>query len=252
MKKLGTLVLLMAASRLEAAPPEFSLKVETPVIHVFDGVPATLNLAVEAPLGANVSLRAEVVQVASGLAAPLAPELKIADAVAFADRTFSIVPASIPLPVVKNKTELRVRFRMETAGREPLFCDAQIFVHPKELPETLKKPPVPLTVFGESPRLRAFLTGQGVPFTDGGDALPSAPRKDVLYLTEIETPPAWPEGMRVVFFSAGLDGLPGVYQRETPPGSVTKVTLPILDNLSTDPLSQEIFARLLASPLPNL
>lgn len=247
MKKFGALVIFLVAGRVGAAPPELALRVggET-TVHVFDDQPAQFELQVEAPLGTSVSVRADVAQVASGIAAPLVSGVKIADPVEFKDRTSTMVPARIAVPEVKRKTELRVRLRVGRAGEEAsLSREARVMVYPRGLPESLKKPAGEIYLFGESARLRAFFSANKIPFTDAGKEMPGEFKKSALYLGETNEaiPPA--PGARVVVFASWVELFPGVYRDRSPAGSVTKVTLPILGDLSDNPRSREIFSRIL-------
>lgn len=247
MKNLGVHFFLLAAGTLNAAPVVPWIKASPASVHVFDDRPASIHLEVKAPIGTGGFIRADVWQVASGIAAPLSADLKIADVLEFNDRTFVIVPASIPLPKVKYRSELRVRFRLALSGNEEMsvFCEARMFVYPKSLPATLKELPARLAVLGDSPSLRAFLNGENIPFTDAGSALPMSAKEEMIYLTENNVSTRWPEGLRVIVFSTESDLAPGIYSRESQAGFIIKVTLPILDDLSTNPLSREIFAGLL-------
>ncbi|RRJ96610.1 hypothetical protein Ga0100231_022670 [Opitutaceae bacterium TAV4] len=101
--------------------------------------------------------------------------------------------------------------------------------------------------------LRAFLAACDIPFEDGHNSLDvDAPSASVLHLGYLpanstrDTFPAFGEGHWLLFAAAIAPELfPGVYSTTTPGGVFTKVTLPLLPRLATDPQAQETMLHLI-------
>ena len=111
-------------------------------------------------------------------------------------------------------------------------------------------------MFGEEKRAGAFLEKQEVKFDEAGTDLPDRPEAGHLYVGSakaadlsqwLNAHPTW-EGSLVVF-CGDANLLPGVFTEIRGEGRLAKVTLPLLDNLSADPLTQKTFITILASIL---
>lgn len=222
--------------------------------HVFASETTSVDIAIEAPLGSKLSLLADVTQITSGIAARLSEGVSLGAPQDFSNQTRQVIQAKIPLPKIERMIELLVKIR--TAGESDTKT-AQIglfrlFVYPadgmKELAGMFSsggnKTGAMLGVFGAGKNIRAFLEDQKIPFTDLGEGVPEEFRADVIYVGEakseeitarLKSAPA----ARVVFFNE--ENAPGIYRTTTPEGSVTKITFPILDSLSSNPVSQKIF-----------
>ncbi len=236
--------------------------VPTPELHVFGGATVDLDVAVEAPLGSKVSLAYTLYQIARNLSAPLGRDIAVPEPVIFEKQTRRNVRIPITLPDVKRRTEVIVWFRAESADGEKNERTGQtrLFIYPQDQTEELavslervqKDAGVSLAVFGESKHIRAFLEQSGIPFTDAGSELPPTLKADALYLGEID-PHALATrrfaNARIIFFSPDPALPPGVYTTIRGSGLFTKVTLPILDTLATNPQSQLTFIDILRHSL---
>jgi len=87
-------------------------------IPVFSGTTAKLCLAVEAPLGTKLTIKADLMQIARGLAAPLARDVPIAEALPFADRTHRIIEAPLAVPDVQRITQILIRLSARSADND--------------------------------------------------------------------------------------------------------------------------------------
>lgn len=233
-------------------------------IDVFSGTTAKLRVTVEAPIGTTLTLKADLMQVAHGLAVPLVKDLAVANAVSFTDRTRQVIEVSLAVPEVQRVTPVRIQFHARSADSDPWqpAGDEMLIVYPQEETGWWRRffaaieaePELRLTVFGESPRLRAFLRGEDVPFHDVGTEPPAVFENDQLYLGEskpAEVSELARDGSsrRVILFINDPNVLAGVYT-STGPGSVTtKVTLPLLDDLATDPRSRQTFSQIIQQTL---
>lgn len=229
------------------------------VSHVLGGKEIEVDLIGEGPAGdETMTLKADLFQVVTGMAAPLAKDVTVAEGIEFHPPARRIVRATIPLPEVQRRTEVAVRFKVGE-NRVPAG-QARLFVYPqdqiKELALSLERAEkdagVSLTVFGESKRIRAFLKQSGIPFTDSGSELPSEFKTGALYLSEVDPHSLGSRrtaGARLVFFAPHPALLPGVYTTIRDAGLFTKVTLPILDTLATNPQSQRAFIDILRHSL---
>jgi len=250
-----TLGLGLGGERGKAAVPEF---------HVFGGQPVELDFAVDAPLNAQVSLTANLYQLAKSLAAPLRSGLPVGGRLDFSQQTRQLIHASLPLPEVKRKTEILLRVQAQIEGEPKLLRagDARLFVYPKDLTKELagilaqpdRESGAQFAVFGESKRIRAFFQAHEIPFLDCGTELPAEFNKRALYLGEWNGESPLPRientaGARLAIFQTEPGALPGVHVSTVRGVSLTKVTLPILDTLATNPQSQQTFADLLLHSL---
>jgi len=113
-----------------------------------------------------------------------------------------------------------------------------------------------LALFGESPRLRAFLRSEAVAFHDEGAEAPSNFEKDQLYLAEMTPEEASklvndvPAGHMILFVNE-QSVQAGVYTITSLRGVVTKVTLPLLNDLATNPQTRKTFADIIQQHLNN-
>jgi hypothetical protein len=82
------------------------------------GGPAKLSIAIDAPLGTKLAVKASLVQIAQGIAAPVNQDIAVAEALTFADRTHYILEARIPLPEVKRVTAFLGKITVQRAGSD--------------------------------------------------------------------------------------------------------------------------------------
>lgn len=239
-------------------------------VYVWGGETETVALAVEAPPGARLNVRADVFQVgASNLLAPLARDLVVADGLDFSDRTRRTVTFAFTAPVVRHTAAIVLRFRAQTepagdpARWEPVGeVNGAVFEGPAALAGTLSaelaKRDLRLAVFGESPALRAFFAQRGIPFEDLGPERPETFNPKMVHAAEVpltRTPDAWPPrdavraGAKLFLFTPKPSPLAGVFTTPIGSGFVVKVSLPILVNLPRSPLHQTELVELFRGTL---
>lgn len=234
-----------------------------PRLHVFAGQPVHVDLSVLTPNGKPMDISADLFQKGQSLLAPIQKDIEVAKAINSAgfEPLRPLLTWTLSVPEVKRETEMVVRFRVKTDANE-WRAAGQLFltVYPPNFAaedlEKIGKTPG-LRVFGSDP-LRKFLQAQKVDFDDAGpdlDALPAAPEGPGIFVGEVtthqltewlEAHPRW-KGNLVVFCSdAPL--LPGVFLTTHQGGlRLAKVTMPMLDTLSTDPHSQKTLIDILNS-----
>lgn len=224
---------------------------------------ATFEIPVDAPLGSAISFRPEFFQLSSDLGAPMSLPMDYKTPIlTFTNSTRIVVPFSFRQEVKRPTTFL---FRLSTVDHKdpqhprPLQnASVRIIVYPKEksgeiaksLAQKQKESGLTLTVFGESPVLRQFLSSRRIDFRDAGTEWPSDMKADSLYIAQ-STAKKFAEHVRqpfhsrVIIFLTDFDLLPGIYRTETSTGIVTKVSLSFVDNLETNPRSRQQFLELL-------
>ena len=252
-------------------------------LHVFGGSALAFLVAVDAPLGTRMSLRADLAQTATGgLAVPVQTDVAVSGELGFETRTHLIAACTLPgVPAVQRPTRLILKLRGVIQDHaEPLSPTAvELWVYPSANPGEWKKTIAAtlaqggmtrLEVFGQGSRLRRFLKERHVEFEDGGAQWFAAANRCTLYVGD--EPPPIPtritsvDGLHVVLFQPpGLSTfLPGVYQsNDSQGGAIVKITLPdLLTRLPDDPRAQQTVAAVLrqgfaphqptaANPTPN-
>ena len=243
-----------------------------PIMHVFGGQPAKIDLGVETPGGSPVEIQADLYQKGQSLVVPIKKEIPVARAVHSDENQpfHSLISWTLLVPEVKRETEMIACLRIKTISGEWTPA-GQILI--KAYPQGFAMEPLVafskergLHLFGENKRLRAFLNAQKMEFDNVGDGLaelPMKPEDKGIYIGEatsndledwLAVHPAW-QG-NIVVFCPDSSLLPGVFVTTQSGFQTVKVTLPLLDNLSSDPRSQktllEILNTVAASTKPNL
>lgn len=226
-----------------------------PEFAVFGGETIKLDVAIEAPPGTKASLFYDLAQIAGGVTAPLETSRLVDLPLDFDKTTRQAVLAEIPLPKVVRQTKMLLVFSASVGTSSvPVHAGkALLQVYPNEKPGNLARSlamtegqsGLHLGIFGESPALRRFFEEQKIGFRDLGLHVPDRWEKQILHLGEITSASLeerhWDEKVaHAVFFVSDAAGLPGVYRTISPAGSVTKVTIRLLENLDVDPRSQEL------------
>lgn len=124
------------------------------------------------------------------------------------------------------------------------------------LAEALAASPLRLAVAGPSAALRGYLRAEKVTFTDLGAITPHQLEKDVLLIAELSSD-AWtrlasasrPPRASLIAFVSDPAILPGVYV--VPAAGRTKVTLPLLPFLMSDPRARATLHALLLQTLSS-
>jgi hypothetical protein len=235
---------------------------------VFGNHEERLNIEVDAVTAQTASLRADLFQVAGGLAMPLAKDIHLQDGITFANSSPQRLRVSIKFPDVKGRAEVLVRLALiqnvPQAGPIPLG-DLRFEVFPASVTQELKdlfqsKPDAQVIIFGPGQKLRHCLTGLHVSFEDGGTDTPDRFDPNRLYFGELATDEQFQQAQdqsaraRMVLFSPDESLPSGVYAERSNSGVLIHVTTPLLDNLSDDPRSQLGFIKIihfLSAPLPS-
>jgi hypothetical protein len=235
------------------------------VYHVFSGEPLSVELSLEAALGGSLDLRADFIQIAQSLAAPLAEKVMLAEGIAFNGVTCRKITVTLPLPKVTRETKILVRFQIKSAEKWQAAGDATFMVYPRDLlQEEIRNAigPIHPLLIGSDTRLGDFLTKAEIKFDRCGGSLPEFPETNRLYVGNagadevsrwLEAHPRW-NGSLMLFFEEEPGQLPGVFSDIKGGARVIKVTLPILPGLSTDPVAQKtlvaIFNSINTRPIP--
>ena len=237
----------------------------TPSLHVFGGGSLSFLVAVDAPLGSRLQLRADVLQTTAGsLAVPLKKDVPLSEELPFESRTHLTVTCTLPsLPTVQRVSRTLLTLRAVAPDRAALLpaVPMEVFLYPPEVPGEWKKTIAArlarsglsrLEVFGKGTGLRRFLKARRVEFEDGGADWPARLDPRTLYIGD--EPASLParlgstEGGWLLLFQPPEAStlLPGVYQNfPSTAGNIVKVTLPdVLTRLEDDPRSQETLAEI--------
>lgn len=234
--------------------------------YVFSGQPLKVDLAVETPGGNAVEIRADLYQKGESLLAPIQKDIVVAKAIhSDGNQLFRpLVSWTLPVPEVKGETQMMARFRITANGTEWTPAgQILITVYPTGFAKddfSAFGKTRGLHIFGSSNRLRSFLKAQKAEFDDAGDdlaSLPPAPDKKGLYLGEatareladwLVEHPGWRGNIAVFCPDALL--LPGVFVTSQGGFKTIKVTLPLLDTLSSDPRAQKTLLEILNTLAP--
>lgn len=232
---------------------------QTPALSVASG--GTLSVSVLVPVALSASdFSIEFWQVAGGTMIPLQKGLSFAEAVVDGSpNAQGVTVLRLTLPEVKRKTRVLVKF---ITVREPQADAgrAQVWVYPpinwEPLARKFKNGTPNLVLFGETAGLREYFEARDIVFSDHGAEPPENLESGTLVLGAF-TSEEWGErkdrlmndGGRLIVFVPDAPGLPGVYTTASGAGAVTRVTLPVLENLVRDPRAEELFFQLIEQHL---
>jgi hypothetical protein len=231
-----------------------------PAAAVVGGETVRYDLVVDAAVPGTFSPCADIRQAAKDLMAPLKTNVALGPEISFPTAGRRTVAVEIPIPEVQKGTLMVVDFK--TAPDRPAIAQAGFVVFPKMKPGAQaeavegasKSGGLRLAVFGESVSLREFLKKEGITFEDLGVEFPKEFRSGLLILGEVTAGAVEthrPDGRagRAILFVSGTRLLPGVYEAASPSGSLTKVTLPLMRDLSANPQNQSVFLDLILHQL---
>jgi hypothetical protein len=235
---------------------------------VFGNREQGINLEIDGVTAQTASLRADLFQVAGGLAMPLAKDVHLQKGLTFPNTSPQHLRISIKFPDVKRRAEVLVRLALiqnvPQAGPIQLG-ELRFEVFPASVTQELKdlfqpKPDARVIIFGPGQKLRHFLTGIHVLFEDIGTETPDRFDPNRLYFGELTTDEQFQQtqdrnaGARLVLFSPDESLPAGVYAERSNSGTFIHVTSPLLDNLTDDPRVQLGFIKiihLLSAPPPS-
>ena len=204
-------------------------------------------------LPANVAaaeLRAELFQIAGRVARPLPGEINILPSPD--DSRIAIV--KLTPPAVERITRLTLRLRDHGAINLTVYPAPKTRSDRPVLADVLAASRLKLALCGRSAELRAFFKTHALEFEDLGADAPDTLAPDML-LVGVLSAGDWsrlaasPATGGLLAFVEDASLLPGVYAHARPAAPATKVTLPLLPALSTDPRAQETLFTLLLSAL---
>lgn len=234
------------------------------VYHAFGG----RTLAVEAVLsgapGTVLEVQADLLQKAQSLVVPVQKEIPLGKGIELGDALPHLCKLDLPVPEVKRESLFIAQFRVKTqkAGDWQASGQAILKVYPPDgAKESLAQiaREHPLQLFGTDTRLRDFLESRHIPFSDTGTELenlpPSSPAGTVFLGSApaaqvarwVNAHPEWQGSMVVFSPDSGL--LPGVFSTPQNGRNIVKVTLPLLETLSTDPRSQKTLVEIFKTTL---
>jgi hypothetical protein len=232
---------------------------------VFGGREQELNLELETPKIQSGFLRGDLFQVA-GYAMPLVKNIKLKDGLNFSDTPPYKLQVSVKFPEVERQAHMILALALfSQPGASPVHSQLLRFeVFPgsvtKELTDLLRSKAdgsAQVVVFGPGQKLRHFFGGLHVPFEDGGAALPDRLDADRFYLGELATNEEQLSaqdrgaGARLALFANDDSLPPGIYADRSTTGVLINVSLPMLDNLTDDPLEQLTLIKIIGQLSTN-
>ena len=236
---------------------------DAPAIHLFGGQPAELALQIASTRPGRMSIRASLYQLATGVAAPIAKNLTVADGLAVDGSSLRPQKFAMTPPEVRAAAMMELRFaaKMEAGETWQSAGVARLIVHPADIFTQIKtqlsaatnRMGVKLAVLGESPQLKSVLREVGQVFSEADAA--SDAGADTLYLVECSADAAralierTPATARLLIFTRDPALPPGVYWTERGDGFTAKITLPILADLGRAPERQMLFLTLFQQAL---
>ena len=213
-----------------------------------------------------MSFQAGLFQLASGVAAPLAKDLPVAEGVALDGSAIQVRTFTLTPPAVDATTVMELRFAAKAEGAEKWqpAGSVRFAVHPADLLAQIKKQlatatteaAVKLSVVGESAALKAALRELDLTFGET-ETVPEADTT-TLFLAECAGEPArllleqTPATARLVLFTRDPTLPAGVYWTEHGGGFTGKVTLPVLPDFARAPERQLLFLNLFQQALRTL
>ena len=209
-------------------------------------------LLVHAPEPQGLALHAQLLQLASGVAAPIGAALDVPLPTGASPSPGVEIELSIPLPAVKRETDFEVRFSSRRAGEEGWHAAGRIplRVYPGDLLGPVRRWATshPLRVKDDQGSLIEFLRRQQIPVVgweaqgvrhDRGVTLYAGARA----LRARALAPLRP-GEAIVLFAERETDTPRFLVERKGEGTAVTVEMRLLDRLAVDPLAQKIFLEL--------
>ncbi|MFA6961372.1 MAG: hypothetical protein WC205_11525 [Opitutaceae bacterium] len=230
----------------------------TPGIAVASGGTATVDLLIPASVD-RANLWFDLRQVSGTMTLPLGEMQPFTGLPMEKSPSDNIARVGITVPKLERKSQIIVRFFLKTEPPVNLGLVRLVVYPPVDwtpLSRRLKKDGPNLLVFGQEEGLRTFFKSHDIAFADLGGNLPERLENEDLAVGSV-TSREWndrkdrlvSEGGRMIALVADPDALPGVYATPLGVGMVTKVTLPVLAKLSSDPRSEELLFQLIEQQL---
>lgn len=248
----AVLLAMVAGHRTVSAQPLASIVLVAPRLHpgepyrFIGGRTVTVPVTVYGPKPHGLAVRAQLVQLSSSLAVPIAGEIDVPLAVSAegAAAFASELELSLSLPAVRRETDFEIRFQSFWPPARAEFPAGRIAlrVYPANLLE-------PVRLWSESHSIRLeddhgsvtdVLRQQRISVT----TRPGSPDLTVYAgPRSVEKHARQPHagGRSTIIFSERETSTPHLVVDRTGPGTTVKVEMRLLDRLATDPLAQKIF-----------
>lgn len=231
---------------------------QVPALSVASGGSLMLSVLIPAALNA-AGATVELWQVAGASLIPLEKNRPLsAVAQPGSPNAQGVTVLRLTFPEVERKTQVLVKFILADepqadAGR------AQVWVYPPinwaPLAKRFKEGAPRLVLFGDSAGLREFLKRNGLVFEDRGPDAAGDVEPGALAIGVLSTS-VWDDQKarlrvdgRLLVFTADAPGLPGVYTMADGGGVITRVTLPVIENLDRDARAADLFLQLIEQHL---
>jgi hypothetical protein len=232
--------------------------VEPSALHLVGGQVVDLQLQIASTTPSQMSVRASLYELATGIAAPIAKELPVVERLAFDGSSIRLQKLAVTLPDVRAATTMELRFVAKTEAGETwqpagtarlVVYPADIFVQIRtQLSAAASRAGIRLVVLGDSSQLKPVLREIGLPFEEADAA--SDTDINTLYLAECSADAAralidqTPAAARLLIFTRDSALPPGVYWTERRGGFMAKITLPVFADLGRAPERQMLFLTL--------
>jgi len=225
--------------------------------HVFGGRTVSVPVVVYGTPGVRADLRARLVQLAPGLAAPAGEPVDIASGVDFGAAFRRDLSFDVMVPAVERESrfELTVFLRAPPSGAWRPVGTLLLRAYPNDLLKPLKRwtERQPLRLDDPSGKLERFLSAQGIAAVDlNARSLEKADGPVVTVLVDGSDDLARAKararrGEAVIVFHEHAGAFPRIDRTRWGAGSLQVVELELLDRLPVDPQAQNLFLELLRS-----
>ena len=233
-----------------AASPSFQ--------HVFGGRPVSVPVVLHGMPGARAEVRARLVQVAAGLAAPAGEPVDIAaGAVDFSAGLRRELSVDVMVPTVdrESRFELAVFLRAPPSGEWRPVGTVLLRAYPTDLLKPLKRwtERQPLRIGDPSGKLESLLVAQGIAVLDvNAQSLEKGDGPVVTVLVDgtddlARATARARRGEAVVVLRERTGAFPRIERMRWGAGSLVLVELPLLDRLALDPQAQNLFMDVVRS-----
>ena len=233
-----------------AASPSFQ--------HVFGGRPVSVPVVLHGMPGARAEVRARLVQVAAGLAAPAGEPVGVAaGAVDFSAGLRRELSVDVMVPTVdrESRFELAVFLRAPPSGEWRPVGTVLLRAYPTDLLKPLKRwtERQPLRIGDPSGKLESLLVAQGIAVLDvNARSLEKGDGPVVTVLVDgtddlARATARARRGEAVVVLRERTGAFPRIERMRWGAGSLVLVELPLLDRLALDPQAQNLFMDVVRS-----
>ena len=223
--------------------------------HVFGGRVVSVPLVLYGTPGVRAELRARLVQVAPGLAAPAGEPVDIASGVDFTAGLRRELSFDVMVPAVERESrfELTVFLRAPPSGDWRPVGTLLLRAYPNDLLKPLRRwtERQPLRLDDPSGKLERFLAVQGIASVDlNTRSLEKGEGPVVTVLVDSSDDLARAKararrGEAVVLLRERARAFPRIERMRWGAGSLLVVELPLLDRLAVDPQAQNLFLDVL-------